>query len=324
MTEMDGRVVSGYLRKWAFFFVRAPVRQIPRHYSTPPPVSALPRTMASHVLATDARSLPASVVSAAAAAYGLDPEVVLVLTRVAADGNLGEPAGSVAKLVSLASSPGFHTPAVLAALHEAVMPGGEIVVGVLGAAATSSVPVSSAPAAEKDLLVAGFADARAAAGDVAGVAPGAVAASKPTWTAGASFSLKSRRLKENAAPPNNNGAAKAWKLGDDDDLVDEDDLLDDADLRSGADAASKARDAGEGCGPKACKNCSCGRAEVEAEEEAGKRAAMTEEKKEEFKSSCGNCYLGDAYRCAGCPMLGQPAQAPPGSTTVKLDLTSDI
>ena len=78
--------------KVGLFFVRAPVRQIPRHYSTPPPVSALPRTMASHVLATDARSLPASVVSAAAAAYGLDPEVVLVLTRVAADGNLGEPA----------------------------------------------------------------------------------------------------------------------------------------------------------------------------------------------------------------------------------------
>ena len=104
--------------------------------------------MASHVLATDARSLPASVVSAAAA-YGLDPEVVLVLTRVAADGNLGEPAGSVAKLVSLASSPGFHTPAVLAALHEAVMPGGEIVVGVLGAAATSSA-VHFAPLEQKN------------------------------------------------------------------------------------------------------------------------------------------------------------------------------
>ena len=65
-------------------------------------------------------------------------------------------------------------------------------------------------------------------------------------------------------------------------------------------------------------------AEAEAEEEAGKREAMTEEKKEEFKSSCGNCYLGDAYRCAGCPMLGKPAQAPPGSTTVKLDLMDDI
>ena len=112
--------------------------------------------------------------------------------------------------------------------------------------------------------------------------------------------------------------------GDDDDILDEDDLLDEFDLRSGADAAAKARDAGEGCGPKACKNCSCGRAEAEAEEETGKREAMTEEKKEEFKSSCGNCYLGDAYRCAGCPMLGKPAQAPPGSTTVKLDLMDDI
>ena len=97
-------------------------------------------------------------------------------------------------------------------------------------------------------------------------------------------------------------------------------MLDDADLRSGADAASKAREAGEGCGPKACKNCSCGRAEVEAEEEAGKRAAMTEEKKEEFKSSCGNCYLGDAAvgardaRCWGSPRRRRRGP-PPSSWT---------
>ena len=172
--------------------------------------------MASHVVATDARSIPASVVSAAAATYGLDPDVVVVLTRVAADGNLGEPAGSVAKLVSLASTSAFHTPSVLGKMQEAVMPGGEIVVGVLGD--TSS---NVAPAPEGDLLVAGFTDAKAAGGVVPGVAPGALAASKPTWTAGASFSLKSRKLKENAAPLNalngDGNAAKAWKLGGDDD-----------------------------------------------------------------------------------------------------------
>ena len=168
--------------------------------------------MASHVVATDARSIPASVVSAAAATYGLDPDVVVVLTRVAADGELGEPAGSVAKLVSLASTSAFHTPSVLGKMQEAVMPGGEIVVGVLGD--TSS---NVAPAPEGDLLVAGFTDAKAAGGVVPGVAPGALAASKPTWTAGASFSLKSRKLKENAAPLNalngDGNAAKAWKLG---------------------------------------------------------------------------------------------------------------
>ena len=214
--------------------------------------------MASHVVATDARSIPASVVSAAAATYGLDPNVVVVLTRVAADGNLGEPAGSVAKLVSLASTSAFHTPSVLGKMQEAVMPGGEIVVGVLGD--TSS---NVAPAPEGDLLVAGFTDAKAAGGVVPGVAPGALAASKPTWNAGASFSLKSRKLKENAAPLNalngDGNAAKAWKLGgDDDDILDEDDLLDETDLRSGADEPRRLATRAKGAAPRRARTAAAG------------------------------------------------------------------
>jgi hypothetical protein len=95
-----------------------------------------------------------------------------------------------------------------------------------------------------------------------------------------------------------------------------------------------------GVAKKACKNCSCGRAEIEAkQEEAGLTAAQISNP----KSACGSvsnsvevnffsgyyalktmfmihffepsidgfysslqCGLGDAFRCAGCPYRGMP------------------
>jgi hypothetical protein len=77
-----------------------------------------------------------------------------------------------------------------------------------------------------------------------------------------------------------------------------------------------AKAAGGDCSTQksACKNCSCGRAEVEAEG----CVELTDEEKKSFKSACGNCSLGDAFRCAGCPMLGQPAGPLPGETKVGL------
>jgi hypothetical protein len=58
--------------------------------------------------------------------------------------------------------------------------------------------------------------------------------------------------------------------------------------------------------PKPCKNCNCGRAEMENNKNEENQA-----NKDTIKASnCGKCYLGDAYRCAGCPYRGTPAFKP--------------
>lgn len=112
---------------------------------------------------------------------------------------------------------------------------------------------------------------------------------------------------------------------DDEELIDEDTLLTKEEINRPlsipfecAPRAGKRR--------RACKDCTCGLAEKLAAEDAARRSdaeaqlrilklGHDELAEVDFTvqgkvGSCGNCSLGDAFRCASCPYIGMPAFKP--------------
>jgi hypothetical protein len=127
------------------------------------------------------------------------------------------------------------------------------------------------------------------------------------------------RYRNNAAK-----AASLWKLtqnGADTPTIDESSLLTDDDLKRRE--TIQRPDCDIKRTRKACKNCSCGLRELLLEEKddlpaglGGGKQTVSEGQPANgavktvstgaVTSSCGSCYLGDAFRCASCPYLGMP------------------
>lgn len=100
---------------------------------------------------------------------------------------------------------------------------------------------------------------------------------------------------------------------------------------------------------KACKNCSCGLREILLQEKDDLPASISAEPaaspatngravsgvdkggKSQVQvistgavtSSCGSCYLGDAFRCSSCPYLGLPAFEPGQKVEIAAGMMDD-
>jgi hypothetical protein len=216
----------------------------------------------------------------------LDTITIATNSKLLQKGALPQSTFSVA--FSFAEETGAHDAQLLAELHSSLAPSGTLTIIEKGHEDTAAL--------EKRLVLAGFVGCKKA---VSPNGDAMVEAQKPAWQSGSSAPLKLRQpaqaVNGGAEKPQ---AKKAWNLEGDDELVDDDELLTEEDLQRPA----PAEDCGVASTKKACKNCTCGRAEGIIE-----KVDLTPEMLENPQSGCGSCGLGDAFRCQTCPYRGLPA-----------------
>ncbi|KAI8062195.1 cytokine-induced anti-apoptosis inhibitor 1, Fe-S biogenesis-domain-containing protein [Gongronella butleri] len=142
-------------------------------------------------------------------------------------------------------------------------------------------------------------------------------ADKPNYEVGQKMKLNFKKKATTTTPAEKK---KVWTISNDDDMEDDDALLDEEDkIKPSKESLARPDDCEmDGAGRrKACKNCTCGRADAES---AGVVSLdLTDDLPDEDNEiievdptpkkvgGCGSCALGDAFRCSTCPYLGMPA-----------------
>ncbi|PWZ39313.1 Anamorsin [Zea mays] len=248
--------------------------------------------MSAALAVTDEVALPIRAVGDLAAAAEVSREEVAVITQCAAlGGKLPFEDASVGAVLAVIKNVESLREQLVAEIRRVLKAGGRVLV-------QSPAPSSSQKPntdIERKLLMGGFAEVQSsAANSQDSVQSVTVKAKKASWSMGSSFPLK----KTTKALPK-------IQIDDDSDLIDEDSLLTEEDLKKPQ--LPVVGDCEVGAAKKACKNCTCGRAE--AEEKVGK-LELTAEQINNPQSACGSCGLGDAFRCGTCPYRGLPPFKP--------------
>ncbi|KAK4486298.1 hypothetical protein RD792_008969 [Penstemon davidsonii] len=210
----------------------------------------------------------------------IDP---LIITQASLESVSSVESSSVDDVISISKSSEFLSDQLLVNISKVLKPGGSILLRVSSQSDSEQMTKSSL---ERKLLVAGFLDIQTSESSQSL----GIVAKKPSWKIGSSFSIK-KTLK----------VLPKVQIDDDADLIDEDSLLTEEDLKK---PQLPPDDCEVGSTRKACKNCTCGRAEAE---EKVPKLGLTMDQLSNPQSACGNCGLGDAFRCGTCPYKGLPA-----------------
>lgn len=257
------------------------------------------------------------------------------------------PASSYDLARILAPIEGVAWPELLRIVHAALVPGGQLIVDVVGAEADTALRKIKA-----ELAIADFGEVQ-----VPGPAGGAtLSAKRPAGAAvsqdGAAPAALPLRRKGAGAGAGGRSKAQLWATQPDTEQVDRESLLtaQDREVKPGCDVDFSAPPARR---KRACKGCTCGLREQQEAEEASilkldanqlggqnGRSEVTSKvvgedgvertvKKIQVDtggatSSCGSCFLGDAFRCSSCPYLGLPAFEPGQKVEIPSSMDDDV
>eukprot|EP00268_Persea_americana_P028312 TRINITY_DN27497_c0_g1_i3.p1 TRINITY_DN27497_c0_g1~~TRINITY_DN27497_c0_g1_i3.p1 ORF type:complete len:275 (-),score=58.74 TRINITY_DN27497_c0_g1_i3:393-1217(-) len=247
----------------------------------------------SILMLTDHIVIPYNAVISAAREIGNETfreNDMLVITQISTPRQLPIESSSLGTVISIWERSDLLSAQWLEEIARVLKPGGTILTQTF---LTTNDTDKSSSALERKILMSGFLEAQVLQTKPflpTEVQSFTIKAKKPSWKIGTSFSLR----KANTSVPK-------IQIDDDLDLIDEDSLLTDEDLKKPQQPL--VNDCEVGTTRKACKNCTCGRAEAE---EKVQKLGLTTEQLNNPQSACGSCGLGDAFRCGGCPYKGLP------------------